>query len=471
MVQDATKINYRTWHTPLAKRIEIAILSIAAAVLASCGNANNETYLVDRPYLSSNGSGTGAQKKLASDTPSEFGQLQREMLGDQNPNSAAAPKVDEFTAALDDFLADPNKVAGENPASTDTASSGRTQSESPDSGKSKVDRAAASLQEQTVTKIEESANDRPEITWNQVSSSPSERDATPADRKEKVGSANDPLRNQDSSLLAANGTPSASASTSAADSETNAGDGTDTTKNDPTHSLKSFSREQLLVMLSARLHRDVAYSSVPLREYIAEASMLVLDPSRRINPDELYDLNDRERKLLSALQGFFIDLGQNLEDTRDPETIVDAVNKLARGLGSSDLLQIPQFKLCTSVQSFGNFDTIDSTSFIRGRPREVITYIEVANFKPLPTQDGRYKTTLTQEAELYTESDGTIVFRQSAVTAEDYCRNIRRDFFLVRHLTLPANLSVGSYYLKVRVKDESTQQEAEALIPIKIVAS
>lgn len=470
MVQDATNTIHRPSHTPLDKRIEITILSMATAILASCGNANNGTYLVDRPYLSSNDSGTNAQKKLASDAPSEFDQLQGEMLGDQNPNSAAPPRIDEFTAALDDFLADPKKVAEENPASTDTVFSGRAWSESQGSEKAKNDRAAASPQDQTASKIEESPNDRPEITWNPVSSSPSERDATPADRKEKISAAKDPLRDQNESSVAVNNTTS-SPSTRTKNPDGSAIDGTSAAVTDPTRSPKSFSREQLLVMLSARLHRDVAYSSVPLREYIGEASMLVLDPSRRINPDELYDLNDRERKLLAALQGFFIDIGKDLQDTRDPETIVDAVNKLARGLGSSDLLQLPQFKLCTSVQSFGNFDAIDSTSFIRGRPHEVITYIEVDNFKPLPTQDGRYKTTLTQEAELYTESDGTIVFRQSAVTAEDFCRNIRRDFFLVRHLTLPANLSVGSYYLKIRVKDESSQQEAEALIPIKIVAS
>ncbi len=109
-------------------------------------------------------------------------------------------------------------------------------------------------------------------------------------------------------------------------------------------------------------------------------------------------------------------------------------------------------------------------TFVRGLSHEVIPYIEVANFQPTVDANGLFKTLLSQEAPLFA-SDGTIVHRQAAVTAEDYCRNIRRDFFLVRHFRLPRNLSVGSYNLKVRVRDEATGQEAEAIMPIEIVAS
>lgn len=455
MLQDAhhSYDQLRTHHQTI---FTTTLLLAIAVVLISC-NSQRATRRVTQPYLADTTANPDATPDNST-TTQKSSQTKNE--SPDNPDlTASNDLVDDFSAALDDYLNDP------------AAAKSKTSSQSTIISDEANTRSSTKITNQTNPNTPTNPAP-PVVKWETPTGKPSVTNATPADRQENIGSAKDPLRKSVTTMNKV--TPAAAnpvnANPASADKSSNLAD-SEKSDHSAADTVKSFSRDELIVLLSAKLRREAAYSSVPLREYLLDAATLMIDPTRRISPDDMYDLNSRERKLLNSMQGFFIELGKQLEITRDPETIIDSVNKLARGIGSKDQIEIPNFKLCTAVQSYGNYDEIKSTTFIRGKPHEVITYIEVANFVPLAVNDGRYKTVLTQESELYTESDGTIVFRQSAVTADDSCRNIRRDFFLVRHLTLPANLSVGSYYLKVRVKDETTQQQAEAIIPITIVAS
>jgi len=455
MLQDAHR-SYDQTHTHYRAIFTTALLLATSVVLISC-NGQRATRRVTQPYLADTTTNP-SETPDNSTTTQESPQTKNEST-DKPDLTASNDLVDDFSAALDDYLNDPN------------AAKSKTTSQQINKNENTPANSPTSITNQTKPIVTADPNP-PIVQWETPSQQPNASSATPADRQENIGSAKDPLRKSVTTMNEV--TPvKANPSNTNHESANQSSEQTTSQKPNPTSAdtIKSFSRDELLVLLSAKLRREAAYSSVPLREYLLDAATLMLDPSRRISTSDMYDLNTRERKLLDSMQGFFIEIGKQLETTRDPETIIDAVNKLARGLGSDDRIEIPNFKLCTAVQSYGNYDEIKSTSFIRGKPHEVITYIEVSNFKPLTVDGNRYKTVLTQESELFTDSDGTLVFRQPAVTADDYCRNIRHDFFLVRHLTLPANLSVGSYYLKVRVKDETTQQQAEAIIPITIVAS
>jgi hypothetical protein len=52
----------------------------------------------------------------------------------------------------------------------------------------------------------------------------------------------------------------------------------------------------------------------------------------------------------------------------------------------------------------------------------------------------------------------------------DTSRNKRRDFYLINRIELPSTLSIGRYQLKVIMRDLVSGAEAEAIIPIEIVA-
>jgi hypothetical protein len=134
-------------------------------------------------------------------------------------------------------------------------------------------------------------------------------------------------------------------------------------------------------------------------------------------------------------------------------------------------LNIPSVALCTQVQSFGVFKPIDASTFVAGADHQVIVYCEVQGFQSQLTPDSQWQTKLSQEMTLYTET-GQPVWpdKSEPQTVVDLCRQHRRDFFIAKLVTLPANLSVGKYVLKVTVTDEEANRVAEATTPVEIVA-
>ncbi len=139
-------------------------------------------------------------------------------------------------------------------------------------------------------------------------------------------------------------------------------------------------------------------------------------------------------------------------------------------MGNNAELNIPAFRLCSEVTGFGDYAEYKDLTFVRSRPIQMIGYIEVENSDPKITAEGQHKTTLKVELELYTDSDSTIVWNQPAQTVVDICNTKRQDFFVVYRINLPPNLNVGTYYLKARVRDEESGEEAESIQTITVVA-
>lgn len=134
------------------------------------------------------------------------------------------------------------------------------------------------------------------------------------------------------------------------------------------------------------------------------------------------------------------------------------------------ILHIGKLELCKRVESFGVYDPIDTTSLLVGRSARMIVYVELDHFQSRKVSEQSYRVQLTQEVTLYNEADGLAVWQQPAVQIQDESRNIRRDFFVVQVVELPARLSVGKYILKVRVTDQQSQTFDEATASIHIVA-
>ncbi len=132
-------------------------------------------------------------------------------------------------------------------------------------------------------------------------------------------------------------------------------------------------------------------------------------------------------------------------------------------------LTIPTASLCTRVDGFGVYEPINPPRFAAGKDHPAIVYCEVANFATQKNDKGFWETKLSQEATLYTES-GMFVWQDKSKPIVDLSRNRRHDFFLVKLVRLPANLTIGRYLLKVTVIDQQINRVAEATLPIQIVA-
>ena len=151
--------------------------------------------------------------------------------------------------------------------------------------------------------------------------------------------------------------------------------------------------------------------------------------------------------------------------------------ELTERLRSQAELNIPALALCTRVDGFGSYVDINPTRFIAGKEHQAIIYCEVENFASIPSTEKKlfeqdkktWDTRLSQEAVLYTES-GMPVWVDKAGVVVDHARNHRRDFFIVKKITLPAALTIGRYLLKVTVEDQQAKRVAEQTMQIEIVA-
>lgn len=135
-------------------------------------------------------------------------------------------------------------------------------------------------------------------------------------------------------------------------------------------------------------------------------------------------------------------------------------------------IRINTVRLCRRVQGFGAYEEIDGSALVAGRDRKMIAYVELEDYRALAGAgpDGQYEVRLSQEIELYNESDGLAVWRVKPVQIVDHCRNRRRDFFVVQLIELPPRLNVGKYILKVRVTDQHGGSVDERTLTLAIVA-
>ena len=132
-------------------------------------------------------------------------------------------------------------------------------------------------------------------------------------------------------------------------------------------------------------------------------------------------------------------------------------------------LSLPTLELCRSVQQFGVYDPFDPPRFTAGRETPVVIYCEVDHFRSVPVPEGGWETKLSYEAVLYSDSEAAVpVITKKPTQIVDRCRNRRRDFFLADRMTLPANLPVGKYVLKVTVIDQLANLVAEKTAPVLV---
>ena len=143
--------------------------------------------------------------------------------------------------------------------------------------------------------------------------------------------------------------------------------------------------------------------------------------------------------------------------------------ELSEKIRSEIPLSLPTLALCRSVQQFGVYDPFDPPRFTAGRETPVVIYCEVDHFRSAAADDGGWETKLNYEAVLYSDTEAAVpVITKKPTPIVDRCRNRRRDFFLADRMTLPANLPVGKYVLKVTVIDQLANRVAEKTVSVLV---
>jgi hypothetical protein len=143
--------------------------------------------------------------------------------------------------------------------------------------------------------------------------------------------------------------------------------------------------------------------------------------------------------------------------------------EMADRLRSRSDLGIPTLALCRKVEGFGRYDPIEPLRFVAGKAHPVIIYCEVENFSSQLNDGKMWETKLSQDAVLYTET-GLPVWSVKTESFSDLARNRRRDFFVVKLVSLPDNLVIGRYLLKVTIIDQQANRVAEASLPLQVIA-
>lgn len=176
-------------------------------------------------------------------------------------------------------------------------------------------------------------------------------------------------------------------------------------------------------------------------------------------------LDPQEQAVIDAITTLHTSLAS--ESTLDAaDTLQMASDKAAVGLP----LRITDAALCTRVRGFGDYAALSTNAFLAGRTNKVIVYVQVDRFGSRTGTGGTHSVELSQELNIYHDSDGAHCWKRPAESVIESSKTKRRDFYLVNEISLPSNLSVGKYRMKVTMRDAVGGSMAEATIPFSIVA-
>lgn len=144
-------------------------------------------------------------------------------------------------------------------------------------------------------------------------------------------------------------------------------------------------------------------------------------------------------------------------------------------------LHMSNVRLCTRVMGFGRYDAFPSTDFVVGRPIRAIVYAQIDGFTARPALNSdpvqpnvpladQKTVDLSQSLTLFHDSGTMQAWHRPFQRVMETSRDVRQDFYLIQQIELP-RLPIGDYRLKVTVRDNTTNAEHEAFIPLRVVAS
>lgn len=236
-------------------------------------------------------------------------------------------------------------------------------------------------------------------------------------------------------------------------------------------------KQQLVDELVSVLNELAVTGDEPYRAGLALAGLETLSPGALYQLTESGVLMPDEVRTLLAAHELFSGMSAD-GGTADAGRVSDLLRDVKEKLDEHAPLMIPAAELCTRVLGYGQYDMFPkgadgSYTFQAGRRQPIIIYTEVDRFgrRPLVGADGlpRWEVTLSQELQIYHETDDLLVMARQAETDRSVSRNKIRDYYLINQTYLPETLGVGRYNLKVIMRDENKQAVSERIIPITIV--
>lgn len=242
------------------------------------------------------------------------------------------------------------------------------------------------------------------------------------------------------------------------------------------------------IVLVDLLRQQAASGSMPMRSYLALASLEVLRPGalqKIITPratSETSGLSPEQWRAVEAFRDFVLGAGSLIEQ---PGMEADRLAELAEELIASRPMRMRHTTLCSRVSGFGQYVPLRSTRFLQGHNHPMIIYTEVHPFAYRPATSAEaaraahavgevtgelLAVELSQEVHVYHEADGLLVWSRPEQGVLEVSRNRRRDFFLINEIVLPRSLSVGRYNMKVIMRDKTSGAVDEAILTFEVVA-
>lgn len=118
----------------------------------------------------------------------------------------------------------------------------------------------------------------------------------------------------------------------------------------------------------------------------------------------------------------------------------------------------------TQVQSYGDYKPFARYEF--APEQEVLLYVEIENFASEETPKG-FHTVLEASYRIFDSRNQQVAEKQLGTT-EEYCRNPRRDFFVVYHLRMPKRIYTGRHTLQLTVVDQKSKKVGQASVEFTI---
>ncbi|MFM8478994.1 MAG: hypothetical protein ACKOEO_24670 [Planctomycetaceae bacterium] len=149
------------------------------------------------------------------------------------------------------------------------------------------------------------------------------------------------------------------------------------------------------------------------------------------------------------------------------EQLTEALNQVRaaeRHLRPLSRLEIYRLQFCTRIDGFGNATSFPTADFEPGQ--RLLLYAGVRNFRSELTGEGRYRSEFAAVVEFLREEDGEVLERIRLPQIPDECDEERTDYFQSFELTAP--VLEGNYRVRLHLRDQLTQQTAEAGLQMTI---
>lgn len=166
------------------------------------------------------------------------------------------------------------------------------------------------------------------------------------------------------------------------------------------------------------------------------------------------------------------------EDAGDPNALADLLDEVATGLRPHTDIKISETALCRRVVGFGQYTPLASHTFVAGRSSRIIVYTELDRFAHRPVtrrdnaEDGeKWAIEVAQSVTMFvSRGDRQPVWHEPEQRVLQTSRRQIHDLYLVQMISLPPNLGVGSYDLRIFVRDLVGNSVDERVLPIRVVA-